>query len=249
MRLPIVRRAAITLCLGVLAGGAILPAAAQEATPTYSVTIDPAAFTAEVDNPYFPLTPGTTWIYEGESDGEVEHNEVIVTHETRDVMGVTCVVVRDVVSIGGEVVEDTIDWYAQDADGNVWYFGEESKDYEDGELVSTEGSWEAGVDGALPGIVMLADPAAGDSYQQEYYAGEAEDRGEVFALGETVTVPYGTFEDVLVTADINPLEPGKVEHKSYAPGVGLILSEYVEGGDERVELIDVRLEPEATPEA
>jgi hypothetical protein len=248
MRSVIIRLAAMTLCLGMLASGALAYAVAQEATPTYSVTIRAADFTAEVDNPYFPLTPGTTWIYEGTSDGEVERNEVSVTHETREVMGVTCVVVRDIVSIDGDVVEDTIDWYAQDADGNVWYFGEESKDYEDGELVSTAGSWEAGIDGALPGIVMLAEPTVGDSYQQEYYAGEAEDRGEVFALGETVTVPYGTFEEVLVTADINPLDPGKVEHKSYAPGVGLILSEYVEGGDERVELIELHTET-ATPEA
>src|SRR5215210_6519385 len=174
MRSVIIRLAAMSLYLGMLAGGPLARATAQEATPTYAVTIRAADFTAEVDSPYFPLKPGTTWIYEGTSDGEVERNEVTVTDETRDLMGVTCVVVHDVVSINGEVVEDTIDWYAQDADGNVWYFGEESKDYEDGELVSTEGFWEAGVDGAQPGIVMLADPAVGNSYQQEYYAGEAE---------------------------------------------------------------------------
>jgi hypothetical protein len=246
MQLWIRLLAGTTLALAMLAGG--LSATAQEATPAYPVTIDPADFRETIDNPWFPLSPGTTWVYEGESDGERERNEVTVTAETKTILGVTCVVVRDIVLIDGEVVEDTLDWYAQDTEGNVWYFGEESKDYEDGELVSTEGSWEAGVDGAQPGIVMLAEPAVGDSYQQEYYVGEAEDKGKVVATGETVTVPYGTFEDVLVTEDINPFEPGKVEQKSYAPGIGLILAEYVQGGDERIELIEVRTEiPLATP--
>ena len=246
MQLWIRLLAGTTLALAMLAGG--LPANAQEATPAYPVTIDPADFGETIDNPWFPLSPGTTWIYEGESDGERERNEVTVTAETKTILGVTCVVVRDIVLIDGEVVEDTLDWYAQDVDGNVWYFGEASKDYEDGELVSTEGSWEAGVDGAQPGIIMLADPAVGDSYQQEYYEGEAEDQGKVVATGETVTVPYGTFKDVLVTEDINPFEPDAVEQKSYAPGVGLILAEYVQGGDERIELIEVRMElPLATP--
>ena len=246
MRIWLRPLAGVTLGLATLTGG--LPALAQEATPAYPVTIDPAGFVETVDNPWFPLAPGTTWVYEGESDGELERNEVTVTHETKTILGVTCVVVRDTVLIDGEVVEDTLDWYAQDTEGNVWYFGEESKDYEDGELVSTEGSWEAGVDGAQPGIIMLADPAVGDSYQQEYYEDEAEDTGKVVATGETVTVPYGTFEDVLVTEDINPFEPGAVEQKSYAPGVGLILAEYVQGGDERIELIEVRTGiPLATP--
>jgi hypothetical protein len=250
MRIWIRRISGAALGLAMLASGLPGLAATPEATPAYPVTIDLADFVETIDNPWFPLTPGTTWIYEGESDGELERNEVTVTHETKTILGVTCVVVRDTVLIDGEVVEDTLDWYAQDTEGNVWYFGEESKDYEDGELVSTEGSWEAGVDGAQPGIIMLAEPAVGDRYQQEYYEGEAEDKGEVVATGETVTVPYGTFEDVLVTEDINPFEPGKVEQKSYAPGIGMILAEYVQGGDERIELIEVRTGiPLATPES
>jgi hypothetical protein len=205
----------------------------------YTPTIDPANFVSVIDNPYFPLTPGTALYYEGESDGEAQTEVMTVLAETREVMGVTCVVVRDVVSVEGEVAEDTIDWYAQDAEGNVWYMGEESKDYEDGKVVSTEGSWEAGVDGALPGIIMLANPQVGEMYRQEFYAGEAEDMAKVQKLSESVTVAYGTFEDVLVTEDTNPLEPEIVEHKYYAPGVGVVLEELVAGGEERMELVRV----------
>ena len=192
------QRLAVTLlCLAGPAGGALSLAAAQEATPaapatpSYPVTIDPANFVETVDNPYFPLTPGTTWVYEGESDGEAERNEVTVTDETKTILGVTCVVVRDVVLIDGEIVEDTLDWYAQDADGNVWYMGEAVQDFEDGELVSTEGSWEAGVDGAQPGIIMLADPQVGDYYQQELYEGEAEDQtpGPAIAAVSATSAP------------------------------------------------------------
>lgn len=245
-------RAVGMLCVG--AGSVRLyEAAAISGTPSpvdepYTPTIDPATFGSVIDNPYFPLTPGTVLYYEGESDGEAQTEVMTVLSETRDVMGVTCVVVRDVVSVEGDVVEDTMDWYAQDADGNVWYMGEDSKDYEDGKLVSTKGSWEAGVDGALPGIIMQADPQVGDTYRQEFYAGEAEDMAKVLKLGESVTVAYGTFEDVLVTEDINPLEPGVTEHKYYAPGVGVVLEELVAGGDERMELVRVEVSV-ATPVA
>lgn len=218
--------------------------AAATGTPSpvdepYTPTIDPATFGSVIDNPYFPLTPGTAFYYEGESDGEPQSEVVTVLAETRMVMGVTCVVVRDTVSVAGEIVEDTNDWYAQDADGNVWYMGEESKDLEEGKVVSTEGSWEAGVDGALPGIIMLAEPSVGQSYRQEFYAGEAEDMAKVLKMGERVTVAAGTYEEVLVTEDTNPLEPDVVEHKYYAPGVGVVLEELVTGGDERMELVRV----------
>jgi hypothetical protein len=205
----------------------------------YAPTIDPADFSATVDHPYLPMTPGSRWVYEGETEDGLERIEVVVTDEVREVMGVTAVVVRDTETLDGEVIEDTFDWFAQDRDGNVWYFGEDTTEFEDGEAVSTAGSWEAGVDGALPGIVMLADPAVGDAYRQEFYAGEAEDMGEVLRLGESVTVPAGAFDDVVVTEDWTPLEPEVVEEKSYAPGVGLVLEEKVSGGDgERVELVE-----------
>jgi hypothetical protein len=207
----------------------------------YQPVIDPADFptSTTVDNPYFPLVPGTTYRYIATTDEGTEEIVVTVTNETKEIMGVTCVVVRDTVTVDGELVEDTFDWYAQDKYGNVWYFGEESKQYEDGDLVSLEGSWKAGVDGAQPGIIMEADPVVGDLYRQEFAPGEAEDMGEVLALGETVTVPAGTFTDCLKTKDFTPMEPEVVEHKYYAPGVGVVKEVMVEGGTDIVELMEI----------
>ena len=198
-----------------------------------------SALGPDVDNPYFPLIPGSRWVYEGFDQGELERIEVVILDETREIGGFTAIVVRDVVELDDSTIEDTFDWYAQDGDGNVWYVGEDSKEIEDGEVVSTEGSWEHGVDGALAGIIMYADPAAriGEAYYQEFYEGEAEDKGEVLEVGLTVTVPAGTFEDVVMTRDWNPLEPGVFERKYYAPGVGVILEE-VEGTDEKIELLE-----------
>ncbi|NIN71023.1 MAG: hypothetical protein GTO46_03615 [Gemmatimonadetes bacterium] len=207
---------------------------AQEATQAYAPAIDAARFVTNVDNQYFPLVPGTTFVYETPDGGE--RVEVIVTEETKTIMGVTCMVVMSHEFEDGELVEETADWYAQDMDGNVWYFGEDTKEYEDGEVVSTAGSWEAGVDGAQPGIIMKGAPAVGQSYRQEYYAGRAEDMGEVLALQESVTVPYGSFENLLKTKEWTPLEPGDEEHGYYAPGVGLVLEAE---GDDRLELISV----------
>jgi len=155
-------------------------------------------------------------------------------------MGVVCVVVRDVVSEGGAPVEVTDDWYAQDADGNVWYFGEETAEYENGEAVSTAGSWEAGVDGALPGIILPAAPAAGMAYRQEHLAGEAEDEGEVLSVAEQVEVPAGHVTGALLTRDTNALEPKVAEYKLYAPGVGPVLTLNVSGGGGREELVGMR---------
>lgn len=237
----------LLLTLAACGGQAAAPddtsvAPSGEAEEPYAPVIEPANFVEGVDNQYFPLTPGTTYIYEGETEDGTERIEVYVTHETKEILGVNCVVVRDTVSLDGELVEDTFDWYAQDKDGNVWYMGEDSKEYEDGEAVSTEGSWEAGVDGAMPGIIMEAKPLVGDSYRQEYYAGEAEDMGEVLSLTESATVPHGSFDNLLMTKDWTPLEPGIAEHKYYAPGVGVVLEVLVEGGSERVELVDVTTE-------
>ncbi len=205
----------------------------------YEVDIDPADFVTGVNNTYFPLTPGTTLVYEGDTEDGLERIEVAVTSDTRTVMGVECVVVHDTVRLGGELIEDTYDWYAQDVDGNVWYFGEDSKEYEDGKLEGTEGSWEAGVDGAMPGIVMFARPYVGVTYRQEYYRGEAEDMGTILALGEELVVRGVTYRDLLLTKDFTPLEPGVVELKYYAPGIGVVLEEAVKGGSERVELVEI----------
>ncbi len=187
-------------------------------------------------NPYFPLVPGTIWAYEG---GD-ETTTVTVTEETKEILGVTCIVVRDVVEEEGEMIEDTHDWYAQDIHGNVWYFGEISKEYEDGELVALEGSWKSGEEGAKPGIIMKANPHVGDVYRQEFFLGEAEDMGEVLALGESVTVPAGSYTDALKTKDYTPLEPDAVEHKFYAPGIGPVLEVDIESGD-RMELVEVTI--------
>ena len=207
----------------------------------YDPQIDPADFvdpTTATPNQYWPLVPGTVWVYEG---GD-ETITVTVTDEIKEILGVTCVVVNDVVEEDGEVIEDTDDWYAQDKEGNVWYFGEIAKNYEDGELVDLEGSWKAGVDGAKPGIIMSADPQLDRLYRQEFLLGEAEDVGKVVSLGEdTVTVPNGTFmEDVLKTEDYTPIEPDVIEFKYYAPGVGLVLEVDPET-EERVELISMSM--------
>jgi hypothetical protein len=205
----------------------------------YEPEIDPADFVDVIDNPYLPLTPGSRWVYDERSDGETERIEVTVTAERRDVMGVSTVVVRDTVTTGdGELVEDTFDWFAQDVHGNVWYFGEETAEYEDGEAVSTEGSWEAGVDGALPGIVMPAAPEPGEAYRQEYSEGEAEDLAEVVRTGAHESVPAGDYDDLVVIREWNPFEPEVVEEKYYAAGVGMVLEVKTEGGRGRGELIE-----------
>jgi hypothetical protein len=191
---------------------------------TYQPVIDPANFVTKIDNPYLTLTPGTTFIYEGTTENGFEHNEVVVTSDTKTILGVTCVVVRDTVTANDELEEDTLDWYAQDKQGNVWYFGENAKQYTDGLIVGVEGSWESGVNGAQPGIVMEANPAVGDIYRQEFAPGEAEDMAEVLGLTEAVTVPFGSYTNCLKTKEFSALEPDVSEYKFYATGVGFIKS-------------------------
>jgi hypothetical protein len=155
------------------------------------------------------------------------------------ILGITTRVVTDQVFVDGEVKEDTVDWYASDNFGNVWYFGEETAEYENGEVTSTEGSWEAGVDGALPGIIMLADPRVGDTYRQEFYAGEAEDVAKVYARDESITVPKDSYTLVLVTEDWSLLTPDVHERKWYAPGVGVVFEETIQGGSGTLSLVDL----------
>lgn len=205
----------------------------------YSPSIDAANFSATIDNPYLPWAPGTVYRFEGTSDGEAQVNVVTVLSEPHVILGVTCVAVDDRVEVAGELEEQTTDWYAQDLDGNVWYFGEDSKEYANGQVVSTEGSWVAGIDGALPGIVMEANPQVGDAYRQEFLAGEAEDMAEVTELGQSVDVPFGSFTDVVVIREWSPLEPCVSETKAYAPGVGVVQEHMVTGGQEDMELVSV----------
>jgi hypothetical protein len=231
---------ASVLLLSLAAGVAVL-AAAGEDSEAYGPRINPAAFTTVIDNPYFPLRPGARWVYEGHGDEGPESKIVEVTAETKVIMGVPCVVVKDVVLLDGQLYEDTLDWFAQDREGNVWNFGEETRKRTGDGGFTPAGSWEAGVDGALPGIVMPADPRPGGPYRQEYLPGEAEDMARVLRADERLTVRAGSYTRVVVTRDWSPLDPGVAEHKHYAPGIGLVREEAVEGVEYRMELV------EATP--
>ena len=199
------------------------------------VNLDPADFTTEIDNPYWPMTPGNRWV----SRSSEERIVVEVTDRRKTVTGgIEAVVVRDTVTDNnGDLVEVTDDWYAQDRDGNIWSLGEDVKDYKGGRVVSTGGSWEHGVDGAVAGIANPADPQRGVRYRQEYYEGEAEDRAEVRSVDARVIVPAGEFEGCLQTSDTTPLEPGVEERKYYARGVGPVLNEKVSPERFREELI------------
>jgi hypothetical protein len=210
----------------------------------YQVEIQPDEFTSEIDNPYLPLVPGSRWLYEETTtEGDVETITVEVLDESRTVMGVDTIVVHDVVAgSDGEIIEDTFDWYAQDGEGNVWYFGEDTTSF-DGGTASKEGSWEAGRDGALPGIVMPASLEVSDvGYRQEYLSGQAEDMGQIIADHGSVQVPFGTFDDVIRTRDWTPLEPDVVEEKTYARGVGLVHEAKVSGPDISEESVLVEFE-------
>ncbi len=209
------------------------------AAGTASAAPAPGRFSTTIDNPYLPMRPGTRMVYRT-TDGDEHGREVVrVTHRTRVVDGVTVRVVRDRAYVGGDLVEDTRDFYAQDRRGNVWYFGENTKTLENGTVTSTKGSWLAGVNHAMPGIVMEADPQVGDRYAQENAPGVAEDRAKVLSLDAHATVPYGSFDGLLKTKDFSPLEPSVVEHKKYLRGVGSILEKEVKGGQERLALVRV----------
>jgi hypothetical protein len=189
------------------------------------VSLDPADFTTEIDNPWWPMSPGSKWLYDEVEDGERLSVEVTVTDETKIVDGIEARVVHDVVSTAdGEPVEVTDDYYAQDADGNVWYLGEKTAEYKNGKPVSTAGSFEAGADGAEAGVIMPADPQPGLEYREEYYPGEAEDAAKVLSLDEQAKVPAGHYTDALMTSNVNPLEPKVQEYKFYARGVGPVLA-------------------------
>jgi hypothetical protein len=215
------------------AAGGSLPRGAEP------VDLDPAGFSTVIDNPYWPMRPGSRWAYrEADGEGGVQRVVVTVTEETKRIAnGIEARVVHDVVSQGGELVEVTDDWYAQDSDGNIWYLGERTAEYENGKVVSRAGSWEAGVDGAQPGVIMPAEPRPGLAYRQEYYAGEAEDRAKVLSVDEQAEVPFGHFSYVLLTKDLVPLEPDVLEYKFYARGVGPVMALDVSGASGREELV------------
>jgi hypothetical protein len=203
--------------------------------------LDPAAFTVDITNPYWPVHPGSRWVYGSvDADGTTQRVEVTALDETYTVAaGVEARVVHDVVTQDGAVAEDTRDYYAQDTDGNVWYMGEATTEYPPGEPPSTEGSWEAGVDGAQPGVAVPAHPRPGLAYRQEYLKGQAEDRAVVLSTDEQVQTPVGHWTGALLTRETTPLEPDVAELKFYVPGVGQVLTLQTSGGSEREALVEV----------
>jgi len=221
-----------------MALAAVQAAPAHPAPPRHPA---PADFATRVDNPWFPLRPGTTYLYRGVKDGQPSRDVFKVTSRTRTIEGIRCTVVRDRLYLSGRLEERTVDWYAQDGAGNVWYFGEATAELRrDGSVRSTEGSWQAGVDGAMAGIFMPANPHVGQSGRQELYEGHAEDHFRVLSLHARVHTPAVSSKKALLTREWTPLEPGLVERKLFVRGVGLVREHTVKGGDELNALVRIR---------
>ena len=233
--LPLITAAVLLLTA---CGGGSESSSSELPQGSEAVELDPAGFTTEIDNPYWPMSPGSRWAYrETDGKGGVQRVDVTVTNQTKVIDGIETIVVHDLVTEKGEKVEDTLDWYAQDSDGNIWYLGEDTKEYENGKVVSTEGSWEAGVDGAQAGIIVPAKPEQGLAYREEYYAGQAEDAAEVLSTEGRAEVPSGSFSGTLITRNFTPLEPNVAELKFYARGIGPVLVVQTSGGAGREELV------------
>jgi hypothetical protein len=230
----LVRRALVVVVLAaattVIAVGRPAPSG-RDARPS---GLDPARFTARIDNPFWPMAPDSRWVYrETDADGEERRVEVTVLRQTKMVLGIQARVVRDVVTEAGQVRETTDDWFAQDAQGNVWHLGESGREYRDGRATTTRESWQAGVDGAQPAIVVPADPDPGTVYRPGRAAAT-----QVLSDGTRATVPYGSFDHLVITKESSiPQEPTRVEHEFYARGVGPVLAITVSGGSGREELV------------
>jgi hypothetical protein len=242
--MSISRRTTALSVLAVLAATAGAAGASTEGSARIprggeTVNLDPADFTTRITNPYWPMRPGSRWVYrETDSEGARQRVVVTVTRKTKLIAnGITARVVHDAVTEAGKPVEITDDWYAQDRAGNIWYLGEATTEYENGRPVSTHGSFEAGVDGAQPGVIMPAHPRRGQRYREEHYPGQAEDRASIVSLREQAEVPAGHYRPALMTRNVNPLEPKVLEFKFYARGVGPVLAVGVSGGSDREELV------------
>ena len=205
-------------------------ATASSTTQTITIPFDSNNFSTHRPNSFFPLVPRTTYDYRQETPDGVETNHVAISQDTKMIVGVTTTVIRDQVYLEGVLKEDTFDWYASDKDGNVWYFGEDTKTFANGQVVSTLGSWEAGKANAQAGIVMLANPMIGDVYQQENSPGVVADMARVKALNQTAVVPYGTLTGCLKTQEWTPIEPGSRAFKLYAPGIGTVMEDENKAG-------------------
>jgi hypothetical protein len=227
---------ALTACGG---GGSKSKSSSASSLPqgTKPVKLDPADFTTNIDNPYWPMRPGSHWVYREVENGETQRVDVTVTNQSKTLAGIEARVVHDRVSRYGETLEDTYDWYAQDSAGNLWYLGEDTAEYENGKLKTKEGTWAAGVDGAEPGVVVPAHPKQGMTYREEYYAGHAEDGAEVLGVTSQVQVPFGRFQNAMLTRNFSTIEPTVEEMKLYAKGVGPVMELLISGGSGRTELL------------
>ena len=203
----------------------------------YDPKIDAAKFVDEITNPFAPFTPGSHWVYESSGQAEVERIVIDVLETTREILGVACTTVSDKVYVDGVLIEDTLDYLAQDVAGNVWYFGELSQSFEDGLIAGIEGSFIAGINGAKPGFWMKAAPVAGETYRQEWALGEAEDVATIVTLNADVEAPFENGQPILKVREFTPISPGAVEFKYFVPGVGFVLEENPASG-ERLELIE-----------
>jgi hypothetical protein len=243
------KRAIVALGVAALAAAVFTSVTSAVGTPrsssnastgsAHGPVLKPAHFVDIIDNPYYPLPVGRTLIYRGVRDGVTQVDRVTVTARTKVILGITATVVRDVATHGTRTLEATTDWFAQDRDGNVWYLGEDTKAYDADGTVDTSGSWQAGVDGAQPGIIMEANPQIPDGYRQEFLRGEAEDTAWVIDRGRSLSVPYGTVHHVLRTLEFARIEPGVVDQKYYAPGLGIVLEQSLAGDKEVSKLVRV----------
>jgi hypothetical protein len=201
----------------------------------------PSGFSARIDNPWFPLKPGSVYVYRGVKDGQPSREVLTVMHATATINGAPCAVIHDRLYVRGQLEERTTDWYTQDKQGNVWYYGEQTATLAtNGSVTSTEGTWRAGKDGAQPGIYMPASPTVGMTARQEFYKGHAEDHVEILNLRAPVKVSWGKSSQALLTKEWTPLEPGVIDHKYYIRGVGTVLEQTVKGGNERNELVSFK---------
>jgi hypothetical protein len=229
--------AVAVFALAACSGGSKSSSSTDLPQGTKPVKLDPADFTTTIDNPYWPMRPGSHWVYREVENGEAHRDDVTVTNETKTLGGIEARVVHDRVSQGGETLENTDDYYAQDSHGNLWYLGENTAEYENGKLKTKEGSWKYGADDAQPGVIVPASPKQGMKYREEYYAGHAEDAAEVLKVGSQVQVPYGRFHGAVLTRNFSAIEPTVEEMKLYAKGVGPVMELIVSGGSGRTELL------------
>jgi hypothetical protein len=244
IRLALLAVAAIAAAGYGTAGARHSPAA--HASAARSVALPPPLppardFVRTIDNPWFPLKPGTVLTSKGEDEGTPATDVLRVTHRTKRILGIRATVVDDRVFENGHLAERTSDWYAQDRAGNVWYLGENTATLKpNGQVESTEGTWRAGVRGGRAGVFMPAHPHVGDGGWQEYYKGHAEDRYKILNFHTTVRTPAASSRHAMLIRETTPLEPGVLDHKVYVRGIGTVREETVKGGNERYRLVSVR---------